>query len=185
MADKGGLQLLPETRKRIDVNVPGENRTVYIGVALIVLVLAVYGGLWWYSQNLNTKIAEADNQLLALEKGRDKKAEQSLITLSKQIGITNQLIKSHTYWSAGFSRIESALQTNVQFRSFSAVLGEEAIHMRALSNNYVTLAKQLAAFVSDNSVRDITLDGVSTLTNGKLDFSAKILFDKSKFLKNQ
>ncbi|MEK9157641.1 MAG: hypothetical protein AAB638_00450, partial [Patescibacteria group bacterium] len=121
MADKGGLQLLPETRKRIDVNVPGENRTVYIGVALIVLVLAVYGGLWWYSQNLNTKIAEADNQLLALEKGRDKKAEQSLITLSKQIGITNQLIKSHTYWSAGFSRIESALQTNVQFRSFSAV----------------------------------------------------------------
>lgn len=184
MADKGGLQLLPETRKKIDVNIPGENRVVYIGVGIIVAVLAIYGGLWWYGQNLNTKITEADNQLLALEKQRDKKAEQSLITLSKQMAITSQLVKSHIYWSVGFTKIESALQTDVQFKSFSAVLGEEAVRIRALSNNYVVLAKQLAAFISDNSVRDITLDGVSTMTNGKLDFSAKIFFDKAKFLKN-
>ncbi len=185
MADKGGLQLLPETRKRIDIKIPGENRLISIGISLLVIVAVLYGGLWWYSESLTTQIGDADTQILALEKQRNKEAEQNLITLSKQIGITNQILNKHTYWSAGLSRIESALQSNVQFKSFSAILNEENFNVRALSDNYATLAKQLAAFVADDSIKDITLNGVNTLTSGKLDFNVKITFDVTKFLKNQ
>ena len=185
MADRGGLQLLPETRKRIDIKIPGENRLISIGITLLVLVAVLYGGLWWYSESLTTRIGDADTQILALEKQRNKEAEQNLITLSKQIDITNQILNKHAYWSAGLSRIESALQNNVQFKSFSAVSGEEGFQIRALSDTYATLAKQIAAFIADDAIKDITLDGVNTLTSGKLDFNAKITFDKAKFLKNQ
>jgi hypothetical protein len=184
MADKGGLQLLPETRKKIDIKVPGENRLIYIGAALIVVILAVYGGLAWYSSSLSTKISNADTQLIALEKLRDQKGEEKLLTLSKQLAITNQIVNNHTYWSVGLSRIESVLQNNIQFKSFGSTLSENSFHMRALSDNYSTLAKQLAAFVADDAVTDVTLDGVSTLTSGKLDFNSKISFDPAKFLKN-
>jgi hypothetical protein len=181
--DKGGLQLLPENRKRIDVKIPGENNLVYTGIALVVVILVAYAGLWFYSTDLTTKLADGDTQIMELEKSRDKKAEQNLITLSKQISIINQLMKSHVYWSTGLSKIESALQGNVQFKSMSAVLGENTIHIRALSDNYSTIAKQLAAFVADDSIKDVTLDGVNSLTNGKLDFNAKVSFDRVKFLK--
>lgn len=131
MADKGGLQLLPENRKRIDVKIPGENRMTYVGIGLIVLVLLVTGGLWLYSNNLNKKITDADTQITNLETQRNglKDAEQKLVTLSKQIGITNQILQDHTYWSKGLSKIESALQANVQFKSFSAVLGEQFVRI--------------------------------------------------------
>src|SRR3989344_4888324 len=177
MTDRGGLQLLPENRKRIDIKIPGENKFIYIGVVLIVL--------WLYSNKLANQITANDEQLATMEKQRDKKAEQNLITLSKQVDITNQILKNHIYWSVGLSKIESALQNNIQFKSFSGILSEESFHVRALSDNYTTIAKQLAAFVADDSTKDVTLDGVSALTSGKLDFNAKIKFDKTKFLKNQ
>lgn len=185
MKDKGGLQLLPENRKRIDVIIPGENRLTYIGTTLVVLILVMTGGLWLYSNSLANQITADDAELAALELQRDKKAEQNLITLSKQVNLTGQILKNHTYWTLGLSKIESALQNNIQFKSLSAILGEGTIRIRALSDNYTTIAKQLAAFVADDAIKDVSLDGVSTLTSGKLDFNAKIEFNKAKFLNKQ
>jgi len=185
MADKGGIQLLPENRKRIDVKIPGENRLIYIGMTLIVFVLVLAGGLWLYSNNLSKQIKADDEQLAALEKQRDSKAEQNLLTLSKQLSLTKQILKNHVYWSMGLSKIESALQNNVQFKSFSATLNEKSFNVQALSDSYSTIAKQLAAFVSDDSVKDVTLNNVSTLTSGKLNFNIRVEFNPTKFLMNQ
>ena len=185
MADKGGLQLLPENRKRIDIKIPGENNLIKLGAGLIVLILVISGGLWAYSASLASQITNDDTQLVALEQSRDKKAEQNLITLSKQVAITNQLLKSHIYWSTGLSRIEMALQGNVQFKSLSADSSDNSLRIRALADNYSTVAKQLAAFVADDSIKDVTLDNVNTLTTGRLDFNSKITFDPVKFLQTQ
>jgi Tfp pilus assembly protein PilN len=187
MADKGGLQLLPENRKRIDIKIPGENRLIYIGIGLILLTLGVAGGLWAHSNNLANKIAVADEQIAALEKQRNSlnDAEQKLIILAKQMNITSQILKNHIYWSKGLSKIESALQSNIQFKSFSGLVSEDAFRVQALSDNYATIAKQLAAFLADDSIKDVTLDNVNSLTSGKLDFSSKIQFNRAKFLQNQ
>lgn len=182
MADKGGLQLLPETRKKIEVKVPGENRLIIIGAILCIAVLILYGSLLWYGSNLSDQVSADDAQLTALDQARNKPAEQALLTLSKQLAVTAQIVKSHIYWSTGFSKIEAALQQNVQFESFSGIVGDSSVRFRATSDNYSTIAKQLAAFVADGAIKDITLDGVSVLTNGKLDFNAKITFDPAKFL---
>ena len=159
---------------------------IYIGTGLTVLVLIITGGLWLYGNSLTSKITDADKQIVTLEGQRNnlKEAEQKLAILSKQIGITSQILKNHIYWSKGLSKIESALQSNVQFKSFSAVLGEQSFRIQAISDNYTTLAKQLAAFVTDDSIKDLTLDNVNTLTSGKLEFNTKIQFDKAKFLQN-
>lgn len=184
MADKGGLQLLPENRKRIDIKIPGENRMIFIGIGLIVVILAVYGVLWFYGQNLSSKISQQDKTLQSQQDKRDNKTEQSLLTISRQLALTNQIIKDHIYWSLGFSRIETAIQDGIQFKSLSAKLGEKNLNIRALATNYTTIAKQISAFNSDASIKDVTLDNASTLTTGKIDFSSKVTFDPEKFLKN-
>ena len=182
MADKGGLQLLPNTRKSIKIRIPGENRLVYIGGALIALVLVIYGGLWFYGQNLQSRVNDADNQLVSLDKSRNLQNENQLLTLSKQITTASQVLNGHVHWSNAFSKIEAELQPNVQFESISGLLSDDSMQIRAQTDNYSTIAKQIAAFVADDSIKDISLGNVSTLTNGKLDFSAKITFDQAKFL---
>ena len=185
MPEKGGLQLLPETRKRTEIKIPGENRMLYIGSVFVAIVLVTYGAFSFQTTNLEKKIAASDEQLMELEGQRNKQEEKALLTISKQLNTTAQIVKSHVFWSTGLEKMEAAVLPNVQFRSFSALIGDDSIRMRVVADNYVTVAKQLAAFVSDDSIKDVSLEGVNVLTTGKLDFSAKIVFDKSKFLKSQ
>ena len=60
MPGSNGLQLLPETRRRIDINVPGENKLIYTGITVLVLILALVGGLYLYKNNLENKIASLE-----------------------------------------------------------------------------------------------------------------------------
>lgn len=184
MADKGGLQLLPENRRKIEVKVPGQNRPVVVGVVLLVLVLALYGGMAAYSNSLDSKIADADNQLAGITKGRDKTNEQNLLTLSKQMAIAGQIIQNHLFWSTAFNKLEAGLAGSVQFKSFSATASDNIVHIRALADTYSTIAQQLAAFAGTDGVTDVNLDGVASLTSGKLDFTSKLVFDPKKFLSN-
>ena len=183
MPDQNGLQLLPETRRKIDIKVPGENRIIYAGISILVLMLILVGGLYFYKNRLENTVAELDAQILNLEKERDKKTEGNLLTLSKQLSLISTLLDSHIIWSKAFGKVEGLLQPQVQFLSFAAAVSDNRFEFKALASNYTVLARQMAAFVSDDSIKDMSLTDVHVLTTGKLEFSIKLEFDKTKFLK--
>lgn len=183
MPDQGGLQLLPETRRKIEVRVPGENKLLYSGIAILVLVLIVAGGLYLYKNTMESKKADLDAEIVNLEKARDKKAETNLLTLSKQLSLISTLLDSHIVWSKAFSKVESLLQPQVQFMSFSATVSDNRFEFKALATNYTVVARQMAALVSDDSIKDLALTNVHVLTSGKLEFDIKLEFDKTKFIK--
>ncbi|OGN01001.1 MAG: hypothetical protein A3I26_02460 [Candidatus Yanofskybacteria bacterium RIFCSPLOWO2_02_FULL_43_10] len=183
MPDQNGLQLLPETRRKIEVKVPGENRFIYAGTAVLVLMLVLTGGLYFYKGMLEDTKTGLDAQIINLEKERDKKIEANLLTLSKQLSLISTLLDSHIVWSKALSKIENSLQPQVQFLSFSAAVSDNRFEFKALANNYTVVARQIAALVSDDSIKDIALNNVHVLTNGKLEFSIKLEFDKTKFIK--
>ncbi len=183
MPDQNGLQLLPETRRKIELNVPGENRLVYVGIAILVLVLVLTGGLYYYKGTLEDQKTELDEQIIKIEKDRDKKTETNLLILNKQLSLISTLLDSHVVWSKALGKIENLLQPQVQFLSFSAAILDNRFEFKALATNYTVVARQIAALVSDDSVKDIALTNVHVLTSGKLEFSIKLEFDKTKFLK--
>ena len=183
MPDQNGLQLLPETRRKIEINVPGENRIIYAGITVLILMLVLSGGLYFYKNSLEDTKTGLDAQIVSLEKDRDKKVETNLLTLSKQLSLMSTLLDSHIVWSKALSKVENLLQPQVQFLSFSAAVSDNRFEFKALATNYTVVARQIAAFVSDDSIKDITLTNVHVLTTGKLEFSIKLEFDKTKFLK--
>lgn len=183
MSDQNGLQLLPETRRKIDINVPGENRFLYTGVTILVLVLSLTGSLYFYKNGLESRKNELNAEIINLEKQRDKKAESSLLILNEQLSLISRLLDSHVLWSKGLAKIEGLLQSQVQLLSFSTTVSDSRFEFKAKALNYTALAKQIAAFVSDDSVKDLNLNNVRVLTDGKLEFSVKLDFDKTKFLK--
>ncbi len=183
MPDQNGLQLLPETRRKIEVKVPGENRFLYMGTTVLVLMLVLTGGLYYYKSTLENQKTELDEQIVNLEKNRDKNVEANLLTLSKQLSLISTLLDSHVVWSKALGKVENLLQPQVQFLSFSAAVLDNRFEFKALATNYTVVARQIAAFVSDDSIKDITLTNVHVLTTGKLEFSIKLEFDKTKFIK--
>lgn len=180
--DKNGLQLLPETRHKIDVKIPGENRLIYIGMALLILVAAVATGLYFYKNSLQDELLVLDLEIANLEKSRDKKSEANILTLDKQLALVSNLLEGHVTWSKAFSKVESLIQPQVQFLSFSAAVAENRFEFKAVAPHYTAIAKQVSAFTSDESIKDLSLTNVHVLTTGKLEFSVKLEFDKAKFL---
>ncbi len=185
MSDKGGLQLLPENRRKIDVKVPGQNRLIGIGMGFLIVVILIYGGLILYGKSIDKKIESADKQLaeIATQASAKKDSMEALNIISKQMAITEQIINNHTFWSIAFSKIEDRLAGAVQFKSLSAQAADATLNIRASTDTYATIARQLAAFTGTDGVTDVSLDGVNTLTTGKLDFNTKLTFNKEKFLK--
>ena len=183
MAERGGLQLIPETRKKIDVITPGENKNLLIGGVVFAIAAALAGALYLYQNSLEDKLVSLDADIAALEQQRNKQAEQNILVFNKQLFMLSTLLNEHAYWTTAFSKIEGLTQVRVRFGNLTATLLGNKIDFSAVADNYTTIARQIAAFISDESIKDVSLSRINTLTNGQLDFTMQITFDKSKFLK--
>src|SRR3989344_5882996 len=165
MANQGGLQLLPETRKKIEIITPGENRLIIAGGIVFVIAAILAGGFSFYANSLEDKLTALDTEIIALEQKRDKQAEQNILVFNKQVSMLSGLLANHAYWTTAFSKIEGLLQNQVQLNSMTTSLSDSKIDFGATALNYTTIARQIAAFLSDESIEDIALNRVSTLTN--------------------
>src|SRR3989344_3160238 len=79
MPNEGGLQLLPETRKKIEIIIPGENRLLVIGAVVLAISAALAGSLYFYNNYLEDKLVSLDGKLAALEQNRNRQSEQNIL----------------------------------------------------------------------------------------------------------
>ena len=104
MNGKGELQLLPGTKKRLGIKIPGENRFLYAGSAILGAAIVTS---FWFNFSINSlekQMNSLDEQLFILEQKRDEKAEENIQTIRRQISLTSKLIDEHVYSTKAFSK---------------------------------------------------------------------------------
>ena len=182
MADIGGLQLLPETRRKIEVSLPGRNRSLILSFVVLALVVGLYFSLLEYKQLVFSTLTSIDGQLLDLEKSRDQQLEKQLLDLNKQLVVINPLISSHLFWSDAFIKIQSLVQPQVKFNSINTDTLGKKILIVAFAANYTTVARQIASFYTIDSVTDVILNKVQSLPTGQVELTMQLFFDPDKLL---
>lgn len=183
MADNGGLQFLTETKKKIEVSVPGQNRLLVFSLIFLALIMAVYGGLVYYKGLLATELDQVNQQLVEIEKARSKKDEDSLLKLKDDLALVKPLIENHISWSEAFAKIQNLIIPQVQFDSLGVKLDKKEFTFKAFAPSFTVVAKQLAAFYADSAIRDVSVGKISSLPNAKVDFSAQLVLDLDKIIK--
>jgi len=183
MADKGGIQLLPETRKRIDVSMPGENRLLHIGYGVIVAVALLFGAAKGMTHSLRGQVETQNASLAKLNQERDKVAEEQLISLGKQSVLINSFLSGHIFWSIALTKIEKALQQQVQFSTLNASLDKHEITFTAQAPSYTIIARQIASLVADDGIKDVQISNAKAVNNGRYEFVVKLIIDDAKYLK--
>jgi len=176
------LQLLPGTKKRLGIKVPGENRFLYIGSAILGAVLITSFTLGRYETSLEKKLEGIDNKLLAIEKQRDKGVETSMVTLKKRLELTKNLIDDHVYWTKGLSKVAGLLQREVRLTSFSGDVTKKTISIEGTALSFTVLARQIASFLADDSVEDLTLGFIKPTSEGTISFTMALTFVRAKLL---
>lgn len=187
MADRGGIQLLPETRKKIEVKIPGENRLITIGIVLLALAFAIYGGLAYYTSSLSAKTQDLDARIAALNQQRikTKDADQALVSLGKQSGLISQLLANHLFWTKALVNIENALEPQVRLKTYSASAIKQTVSLGGFASSYSVVARQIAAFAADDALVDIDFKNAKADPLGGVQFNLDLKFDPAKFLKQQ
>jgi hypothetical protein len=182
MPNIGGLQLLPETRKKIEISIPGQNRLLILSLVLAGLLVLTYVGLKMYENSIVSSLDPIDQELQNIEKSRDKEVETQLIGLGKQFATIKPLLDAHILWSQALTKVQRITLPRVQFQSLTSSASSKKFLFKAIADNYTTVAKQIAAFYGEDSITDLQLNRVATLTDGKVEFSMELVFDPSKFL---
>lgn len=184
MDGKEGLQLLPGTKKRLGIKVPGENRFLYIGSIVLGAVIVAMFWLNFEAKSFENKIKMLDEQILSLDQSRNKQAEQNITLVNRQLALTSQLVNEHVYFSKALSRLESLMQDKIQIESLSIKSGGK-LSFNGFALNYTIVARQIAAFLVEDSILDVELGEMDPQTDGELEFNMQIDFDKIKLIQNK
>jgi len=183
MADRGGIQLLPETRKRIEVSVPGENKLLYIGIAIFAVVAVSYGVLRGVTATLAQEVKQKNTRIVQLNAERNVSTEEKLLSLSKQSESVQVFLANHIFWTQALAKVEQALQQQVQIQSLNATADAKTITFVALAPSYSSIARQIASLVADEGVLDVDISGARASNAGGYEFSVTLKFDETKYLK--
>ena len=57
------------------------------------------------------------------------------------------------------------------------------ISLKAFSPSYTIIARQIASFVSDPFIKDVSIGEITTQTSGRLEFSMMLKVNSSEFFK--
>ena len=182
MIDKEQFQLIPETKKKLGIKVPGENRFLYVSSVILGAVLVTSFAFNRYEASLFSKLTSVTDQLIELEQKRDLKSEKDLEILQHQIENTATLVDEHIYWTKGLSKITNLMQSGVQINSLNYD-GLGKVSMDVLASNYTVLAKQIASFVYDDNIKDVSVSKITPFPNGNLKFDLVLLVDELKLIK--
>ena len=179
------LQLLPGTKKRLGIKVRGENRFLYIGSAILGATLVTMFAFGRYESSLQSRVEQLNTQIADFEKTRNKNEEQNLRLVKERIETANRLLDGHFYWSKALDTVVGLLQSEVRFKSFAGdvTTGKISINVQAL--NYAVLAKQIASFLTEESISNFTLSKITPAASGILETGIEINFNKERLLQKK
>lgn len=173
--------MLPGTKKRLGIKVPGENRFLYTGSAVLGAALVILLAFSQYNSSLVNQIKRLNEELMAFEQKRDRNEEAELRLTRDRLMIITDLIKNHTHWTGFFSWFENLLQREVQVEGLSAKRDGE-VTFSAKAGNYTVVARQLAVFLSDDKIKDVTLGEIVSSADGTVEFGIELIVDLNKII---
>ena len=185
MEQGGTISLLPVSRRKLEISVPGENLPFYYGGALLLLVLLIFTGLKFYTSSLVSQLAEIENEINTIETQRDKKFEKEVLLLNKQFSLVGNVLQNHLVWSNVLISIQSLAEPQSQLKSVLGDVTKNKLEITGLAPSFTTVAKQIAALLSNEAIIDVSLNKVSSFSTGVLEYNMLVIFDKNKFLLNQ
>ena len=185
MEQGGTISLLPESRRRLEISVPGENKPIYYGASVVLLVLLIFAGMKLYSAALTGKLSDIENEISQNEAQRDKKFEQEALVLKKQFSLVGNILSKHLIWSNAVLTVQNLTPPQIQLETLLGDAHEARLDIKGKATTYTVIAKQMAALLSNEGVVDIALDKVSTFSTGVLEYNMRVFFNKDKFLLNK
>ena len=179
MTQNSEIQLLPERRKEIEVKIPGENRSLFLGFAIAGIVLISFVAVSIYSSSIRGDIDSLASEIKSLNAQRNKDAESQILSIQNHFAIVSKILNKHLIWSYILGKIQSKTSPQFQFNTISISIDDQKVNVEGEIASYTVLARQIASYLSDEVIKDVMLDEARLLPTGRVRVSMRILFNEN------
>src|SRR3989339_377344 len=133
-----------------------------ISIILLIVSIALAGGVWLWQKALVSQIAKNKDSLVAAKNSYEKDTINSLIRLSDRIEVSKNLLAEHLAVSPVFALLEKNVLRNIRLKSLKFSYGGDdtsptgssgrkiKIDLTGTASSYGALSKQSDAFGSEN-----------------------------------
>lgn len=159
----------------------GSMKLLYIFLGIVVFELLLYGGMWWWGNDLQKKAQDIDRQAASIDFDASKlEADRTkAVSLQRRINNLEILLKNHLYWSKAFDEVEKQTLKTVHYTSLKV---DEATHrfvLAGIATDLTDVGKLMLGLKQSSSVREVILIGTDLSESGAAgyEFNLEVDFD--------
>ncbi len=159
-----------------------------VAVALLVLEILAYGGLWLYERQLEKNLLETEQKAadIDLELSKVDEERQEAISFQSRLADFRTLLTNHLFWSQVFAELEDFTYTPAVYQDIQAIQSENKIILTGTIPSYTDLAKLMLGLRVSPEVSSVVLlsSGQDTTgTSGGYGFTLEVFFDRKLILR--
>ena len=169
---------LRKSGNRIPAKLPWQ--LLVFSFAIFGLIFASYlGMIFGYKPYLNSQISGANAQVKELGKAVDIEQQKDLTNIYSQLTNIQDLLDSHVITSTLFDELERSTYPQIYYTNFTLSLSENKLELKGISQDYLTLVKQLDFFKNSQLFNDISIDSAKSTLDG-ISFTIKVVLSPDK-----
>lgn len=135
---------------------------MFIAFLFLVIVGLVYGGIYFYRQNLEESLDGLTRELAQLEEALDPKIIEEIARVDRGLSIARSLLSAHVYSSNLMSLLEEHTLADVYYSEFEYTFENGGtVTLGGVANGFIALHRQLERFRSLPLVTDVKLEDIA------------------------
>ena len=151
----------------------GTNLLTVITAIVFAVTLLGYAGVYFYSQNIDTQLAAADQ---TIQKNRDAFDVPFITTMSRlddRIEAAKKLLASHTALSPVFTFFQTNMLKTLRFDTFNYTYSPQKISIvaKGQAESYQAIAFQSELFADNRLISDVIFSDFNLDSSGKITFT--------------
>ena len=160
---------------------PSNRFFLYGSLGLLILVLGIYGGLFYYQTRLSADSQDLDLQISQVGTPSQKQMESQVFDAKKKIGTFSDILGAHYKTSQVLSLLEKITHPKVWFTNFDLNAQGDNLTIYGATLNFQTLGQQVAILRGESMIREIKLSDLSIGDKGETDFKLELTLDPKVF----
>lgn len=150
-----------------------------ISLAFFLVMLAVWGGVFFYERSLAETLDGRTRELKRLEAALDPEIIREVVRVDNGLAMARTLLGAHVYATNVFTFLQEQTLRTVQYNSFTYSSDGTRVTVVGDADGYISLHQQLERLRSAPLVSDVKFTTVSIGEGGRIRFSFDITFNRT------
>lgn len=152
---------------------------LYINLAILFLVLAVFGGGRWYLSSLNKQLASLDNQIVKETGELHSPDVDRIADFHVRLDMVRGTLKGIPEHQTLFAVLETKLVPNTRLTLYEEDWAEGTVTLSGITESLKYVAQEMLALKTVERVKQVSVNTLSWNDDGELEFSLDLVVAKA------